>query len=88
MALAKQLNAERRPVRVAMESEHDSRQSSSRHRNPEQRALCRAARVESTSICEGSGHRQTCLAIKPAVRVGDDRRSPSANRRRRVVETR
>ena len=36
---------------------------------------------------EGSGHRQACLATKPAIRVGDDRRSRAANRGRRAVES-
>ena len=86
-ALAKQLNAERcpGPGGASLESQHDSRQSSSRHWNPEQRAVRRPARVESTAIREGSGHRQTRFATEPIVRVGDDRRSTAAHRRRRAV---
>ncbi len=53
--------------RLTLESEHHSRQSCPRYRNPEQRVVHRAARVESPAIREGSGHRQACVAAKPSV---------------------
>ena len=51
-AIAKRLNAERcrGTGRRTLESQHHSRQSGARHRNPEQRAVHRATRVESPPI--------------------------------------
>jgi len=62
-----------------LESQHHSRQSRTWHRNPQQRVVRRATRVESPSIREGSRHGQACLATKPAIRLGDDGRCRAAN---------
>ena len=68
-----------------MESQHHSRQSCSRHRSPEQRALHRTTRLESPAIRQGSGHGEACLSSKPAIRVGDYVRSRAADCGQRAV---
>ncbi len=54
-----------RSLRHGMGAEHDSRQSGSRHRHPQQRALCRQAGLEPAALHQGPGNRQARLAPKP-----------------------
>jgi site-specific DNA recombinase len=70
-AIAKVLNrhAIAGPFGGTWESQHDSRQCDTRHRNPEQRALRRPADLEPTAVREESGQRQTDLAVESASRV-------------------
>ena len=71
-----------RPAWSALEPEHDSRKSGARHRHSPQRAVHRPSGVESTTVPQGSRHRQACRAGESAVRVDHEGRARAANHRR------